>query len=162
MSNRFLGGWPPNPTSGGQYRPQYPPQSGPQQWAQGPRPGQPQGAPNQWDQGRYPVNQQYAPVSSTNREKFDRFLKPDVFLESAMGWSRRISTNASTATRRKAFRNATSTRSAANQQNAKPVRPSRCATHASDPAPPTPRTTYARTPARWTVSARAPRHVAKA
>lgn len=57
----FLGGWPPN-ASGAQYRPQYPPQTGPQQWAQGPRPGQPQG-PNQWDQPRYPVNQQYGPVS---------------------------------------------------------------------------------------------------
>lgn len=57
----FSGGWPPN-ASGAQYRPQYPPQTGPQQWAQGPRPGQPQG-PNQWDQPRYPVNQQYGPVS---------------------------------------------------------------------------------------------------
>jgi hypothetical protein len=59
----FIGGWPPNASSGGQYRPQYPPQAGPQQWGQGPRPGQPQG-PNQWDQNRYPVNQQYGPVSS--------------------------------------------------------------------------------------------------
>lgn len=57
----FLGGWPPNANSGGQYRAQYPPQAGPQQWAQGPRPGQPQG-PNQWDQNRYPVNQPYGPV----------------------------------------------------------------------------------------------------
>jgi hypothetical protein len=58
----FIGGWPPNASGGGQYRPQYPPQAGPQQWGQGPRPGQPQG-PNQWDQNRYPVNSQYGPVS---------------------------------------------------------------------------------------------------
>lgn len=57
----YKGGWPPNANSGGQYRAQYPPQGGPQQWGQGPRPGQPQG-PNQWDQNRYPVNQQYGPV----------------------------------------------------------------------------------------------------
>lgn len=61
-NENFTGGWPPNAGSSGQYRPQYPPQSGPQQWAQGPRPGQPQG-PNQWDQSRYPVNQQYGPVN---------------------------------------------------------------------------------------------------
>lgn len=58
----FEGGWPPNSNSGAQYRPQFPPQGGPQQWPQGPRPGQPQG-PNQWEQPRYPVNQQYGPVS---------------------------------------------------------------------------------------------------
>lgn len=57
-----LGAWPPNATSGGQFRPQYPPQAGPQPWGQSPRPGQPQGA-NQWDQNRYPVNSQYGPVS---------------------------------------------------------------------------------------------------
>lgn len=59
----ILGGWPPNAAGGGQFRPQYPQQGGPQQWAQGPRPGPPQGPPNQWDQNRYPVNQQYGPVS---------------------------------------------------------------------------------------------------
>lgn len=64
--HQFTGGWPGAPNAG-QFRGQYPPQSGPQGWQQGPgvpRPGQgpPQG-PQQWEQNRYPMNSQFGPVS---------------------------------------------------------------------------------------------------
>lgn len=58
------GGW---QNSAGQYRGQYPPQSGPQPWnSPGPGqrppgppvPGQPGPGGGQWDQSRYPPNQQ--------------------------------------------------------------------------------------------------------